>query len=72
MQYVGVLLGQKVYTYQWSGEVPMQLGDRAVIPANYLNEYPSFGAVVKIYESHEDVPYKGTLVNLMGKVERDG
>lgn len=69
MQYVGVLLGSKVYTYSWDGEVPMKVGDRAVIPANYLNEYPSFGNVVKIYASHEEVPFKGTLVRLMGKVE---
>lgn len=71
MQYVGVQLGQKVYTYEWHGDIPMVLGDRAVIPANYLNEYPSFGNVVKIYDEREEIPFKGTLAKLLGKVEPD-
>lgn len=70
-QYVGVQLGNKVYTYEWRGEVPMVVGDRAVIPANYLNEYPSFGNVVKIYGEDEEIPFKGTLAKLLGKVELD-
>jgi hypothetical protein len=71
MQYVGVRLGNKVYSYQWDGERPMQVGDRCVIPPNYLNEYPGFGEVVHIYGSREEITYKGQLANLMGVVDAE-
>lgn len=69
MQYVGVRLGHRTYTYEWHGEVPMKVGDRAVIPPNYLSEYPSFGEVVALYASRDEIDYKGPLARLMGVVD---
>lgn len=69
MQYVGVKLGTRVYSYQWYDDVvPMKLGDRVIVPANFVSEFPSFGTVVKLYDRRNDIEYAGELSTLLGKV----
>lgn len=74
MQYVGVEFrttpGQ-VYSYQWDGEKPLKHGDRVITPPNWRSETPGFADVVFLYNSREEVKFKGELATIMGVVDED-
>ena len=75
MQYVGVEFRtgpNRVYAYEWDGEAKLEIGQRVVVPANYMNPIPSFADVKVVYQGRESIPYEGQLARIMGLVMEDG
>jgi hypothetical protein len=56
---------ERLYAYQWNGNVPLAVGDTVVVPPNWVNEDFS-RAVVAEYGSSSD--YLGPLAEIVEKV----
>ena len=52
------------YAYAWPGEEPLKVGDRVLLPANWLVNYPSERSVTAFGSS-----YGGHLSHILRKVE---
>lgn len=72
MQYVGVKFRSgpdRTYSYEWHGDKDLTLGQRVIVPPNYLNPMPSFADVVVIYNGRHEVKYSGELAHIMDVVD---
>lgn len=58
--------GEKAYTYNWPGEMPLVVGDRVVVPPNWATPDYSFGTVVQL-----ESKYDGPVTDLTGVVDKD-
>lgn len=56
--------GERWYSYLWTGEMPLAVGDRVVCPPNWANDQYSFATVVAL-----DTKYEGELASLAGVVD---
>lgn len=71
VQYVGVEFrtsAGRSYTYQYSGEKTLHVGDRVMLPANWANPQPSFGDVTHVFASREEITYAGALAEILDVV----
>lgn len=71
MQYAGVEFrtsAGRSYSYQYSGEKTLRVGDRVMLPANWANPDPSFGDVTIIYADREEIAFKGALAEILDVV----
>lgn len=64
-QVVMVLFGNgKPYAYRWTGEQPLEVGDRVLLPANWYTEEPFTGRVVSL----DGNGWRGNLVEILEKL----
>ena len=58
--------GERWYTYEWPGEIPLVVGDRVVCPPNWANDQYSFATVVAL-----ESKFEGDVAPLAGVVEKE-
>lgn len=64
-QVVLVLFGaDKPYAYRWTGDEPLNVGDRVLLPPNWRTDEPFVGRVVSLDGSG----WRGNLVEILEKL----
>lgn len=58
--------GEKWYSYEWPGEMPLAVGDRVVAPPNWANPDYSFATVMAL-----ETKCTGELASLVGVVDKE-
>lgn len=79
MQFVAVRFGApgstgQSYDYCWEhgdGGRALTVGDRVLVPPNWVQPDGGFASVVKVYENREQVNYKGELARIMGVLDAE-
>ena len=57
------------YAYEWRGRCPLRVGDRVLVPGNYVVGPDPFEAVVTALDSEDDDGIHSGVIDLLERVE---